>query len=322
TTLGALLDGLKAGVPADTYAGALAAVSSMGPAQIERIVAHLRQMGAVVEAPEQADQTEPPVYRRQVEFFDLFETQGVTGLQLNERLRNRRVVVVGVGGFGTWIALYLSRIGVKHIIAVDPDRIEESNLSRQVLYRRSDVGRLKVDVVGERVKDSDPDIRFDGHPMLIQQPEDLSPLIQGADLVFNPFGYLPSRTREAVAVACMSANVPFLLCGSNIVGPLCVPGETACYRCLMDHDPTMTAAMQTLQANRWLPPQAPFAPMLAVTSAYAVWEAGRFLSGCDRPHTLNGLYTLDPLNYAVTFQQVERQPGCRLCDPTPTQKPR
>lgn len=316
SVLNKLLTALRGGIPADNGMQTLIEVTRLTQNQVESLVQRWRQLGIVLRVPEEEktpESRERALYDPQIEFFDRWEQEGLSGRELDQRLRNRRVVLVGVGGFGSWIALLLSRIGIRQIVAVDGDHVETSNLSRQILYTQADKGKLKVQAAAQRMREADSNIQFEAHPLFIRKPEDLLPLIEEADLVFNPFGYLPIPIGQIIAQACIQAGVPFLVSGACVVGPLCIPGHTPCHQCLIHLDSNLSETRNLIQTSGWRPPSAPFAPPMAVTSAYVVWEAARFLSGCDQPPTLGGMYVLDPLNYSIEFRPGQRQSTCSLC---------
>ena len=79
----------------------------------------------------------------------------ITGQQ---RLLDARVLILGAGGLGCPVALYLASSGVGHITIVDDDVVELSNLQRQILYTEADIGRLKAEVVRERLALLNPEV--------------------------------------------------------------------------------------------------------------------------------------------------------------------
>lgn len=311
---------LREGVPTHNPAQHLAEVSGLSDQQAQGLLHQLRSMGALHLQEEDPlknyHSQERPLYHRQSEFFSLYERDFLTGQQMNHNLRNKTVMLVGVGGFGTWLALMLSRIGVQKIIAIDPDQVELSNLSRQVLYTRHHLGMNKVDAAKERVQENDPEIEFEGHTHFIHQPEDLLPLLEGVDLVFNAFGVLPGRSKDAVTQACLQTGTPFLLLGGTVVGPLCVPGKTPCPYCMLQENPLLQHAFQETREMGWMTHVAPFAPMLAFSAAKAVWHASRFLSGCDDTPTLSGAYFFNMLQDQYEYQPIAVNPHCKACGST------
>lgn len=290
-----------------------------------RLVAELRSRGLLTSRAASI-KPEDELYHRQIDFFDLFETPESTGRELNDRLQSSRVALIGLGGYGSWLALLLSRIGVRTIVAIDPDIVERSNLNRQVLYRESDVGRPKVDVVAERCREADAGVTVTTHRCAVEKPEDIVRLAGDVDLVMNSFAYQPNPWLTSIVVGCLDAKIPSLTFGGSWVGPLTVPSETACYGCLLDTPevrPVLSAARadhlehERPDAAAQGPPKrssSHFAPRTAMTSAAAAWEAARFLSCADRAPTLDGLIVLDLVRYTGhAFVPVPRRADCRVC---------
>ncbi|WP_017688449.1 ThiF family adenylyltransferase [Paenibacillus sp. PAMC 26794] len=308
-----LLDLLKSGdLGVGEAINRLSEISGLSIKQVESFVKSLTDLGAIVKADPTLEPT-GSLYERQQWFFDQWEREGVNGRDLDLSLRSSKVLVVGIGGIGSWIMLNLARIGIQHLVGVDPDHIETSNLPRQILYNAEDVGKLKVEAAARRLQEVDPQIRYEGHALCVERPEDLSPLLDGVDLVINPFGFVSSRTRSVIAQACLNHNVPVLFGGQCIVGPLCVPGETLCHQCMLEHDPGLKETLQMVDAVGWLPPRTPFSPVMSISSGLIVFEAARYLSGNEQPRSLSGMYVVDPYNFQITFRPGERNQQCLFC---------
>jgi len=92
-------------------------------------------------------------------------TQLLLGPEAMQRLRRARVVLFGVGGVGGHVAEVLARSGVGTIALVDPDRVSLTNLNRQIVALHSTLGRLKVDVMAERIADINPQCRVEKYPL-------------------------------------------------------------------------------------------------------------------------------------------------------------
>ncbi|WP_424534048.1 ThiF family adenylyltransferase [Sphaerisporangium viridialbum] len=307
-------DGREAG---ESFAGADGPIASA-------LLRRLEELGAVVRRVPGDDVmalSGKDLYDRQIRFMSYFETDAVSGIAMNRRLQDACVMVLGMGGLGGWIALLLARLGVRHIVGVDPDHIELSNLHRQALYGRSDVGRLKVDAAESALRAADPDIRYTGLDLWINEPDDLIPFLDGVDLVINAFPYLPSfgNAPGAAAEAALAAGVPALnMPITHGIGPLTVPGETACVRCAW---PVLLSDYRIGEENSVSNPLwagkgflAALAPRQAISAGVVVWEATRFLSGMDRARTLDGFATFDVSDYGGhRFVEVARNPDCELC---------
>lgn len=159
---------------------------------------------------------------------------GFTG---QERLRGGSVLLIGAGGLGAPLALYLAAAGVGRIGIAEPDRVELSNLHRQVLYATSDVGRPKLEAAAERLAALNPHVMIEPHPVRIAG-ENARGLIARYGLVADGSDNFP--TRYAVNDAALAAGVPVVFGSiSRFEGQVSVFGhpEGPCYRCLFPEPP-------------------------------------------------------------------------------------
>jgi len=313
---------LGAGVPLTESGEVMAQVASADVLRTMRPA--LEAIGAVVTRSADEDVMNldgTMLYDRQIRFFSYYETDATSGLEMNRRLQDSTVMVCGLGGLGGWIALLCARLGVRRIVGIDPDDIELSNLHRQILYGTEHLGMRKAVAASDSLGRHDKDVEFVGHVLHIEEPEDVQPLMVGVDLVINPFPYVPSfaKVARATAVAAVRAGVPALnMPMTHGVGPLTVPGETACIECSwaplkqayrVDSDNAVSAPSW---AERGF--LAALAPRQAVSGGLGVWEAVRFLSGMSRPRTLDGVAYLDIADYSQHgFLEIARDPHCSLC---------
>jgi sulfur-carrier protein adenylyltransferase/sulfurtransferase len=114
------------------------------------------------------------------------------GMEGQRRLKNSSVLVVGAGGLGCPMLLYLAAAGVGRIGIVDPDRVDDSNLQRQVLYTTSDVGKYKVEAAKERLLALNPHIQIETYPFGLTSANALK-IIELYDLVADGTDNFPTR---------------------------------------------------------------------------------------------------------------------------------
>lgn len=129
------------------------------------------------------------------------------GLEGQRRLGNARVCVVGAGGLGSPALVYLAAAGVGHITVIDEDRVDVTNLQRQVVHRDADVGRPKVDSAVRAVRELNPDVEVTGHAVRVDESSVLQ-LLDGHDVVLD--GTDNFATRYVVNDACMSLGLPLV----------------------------------------------------------------------------------------------------------------
>ncbi len=284
---------------------------------VDALIAKLRSYDLLIEDHKNENPPLETLYDRQVRYFRTFEDNTCSGEQLNDNLQNKTVLIVGLGGYGSWIALLCARIGIRNIIGIDFDLVEITNLHRQILYDRSDIGLPKVKACEKKIKEVDTEINFIGHHLKINTPSDLYPFLDNVDLIFNPFSYLPlkkalNHPSGLIAQAAMDKNKPCLTFGGSWVGPLSIPGKTLCYFC----------AIKKLELNTNLDPdhrnqniqKRAFAPPIVMCCSLAVHEASRFLSGCDTSQVLNGAIQLDMFSFSKSqYLPIESSPDCDFC---------
>ena len=127
------------------------------------------------------------------------------GLEAQRRLKNAKVLVVGAGGLGCPILLYLTAAGVGTIGIIDPDRVSLSNLQRQVLFTEEDIGKEKVAVAKARLEALNPHVNILPYPFAIQ-PVNALDILREFDLVID--GSDNFSTRYLVNDACVLSNKP------------------------------------------------------------------------------------------------------------------
>jgi len=160
------------------------------------------------------------------------------GPEAQARLKAGSVLVIGAGGLGCPALLYLAAAGVGRIVVVDPDRVEVSNLQRQVLYTTADAGTLKVEAAARRLRALNPTVAIDARPIRFDRAHALD-LVRECDVVLD--GSDNFATRYLVNDACVLANRP-LVYGAvqGFEGQVSVfnwrGGPT--YRCLFPEPPT------------------------------------------------------------------------------------
>ncbi|MCG8458653.1 MAG: molybdopterin-synthase adenylyltransferase MoeB [Holophagales bacterium] len=159
------------------------------------------------------------------------------GMDGQKRLKSARILLVGAGGLGSPAALYLAAAGVGHLGLIDFDHVDSSNLQRQVLFGESDLGRPKVEAGAERLRDLNPEIEIECHPIRLGL-ENVRQLVRDHDLVVD--GSDNFSTRYLVNDACLLEGRP-LVWGAvlRFEGQISVFGVEGgpCYRCLFPEPP-------------------------------------------------------------------------------------
>jgi adenylyltransferase/sulfurtransferase len=226
-----------------------------------------------------------------------------------ERLKSARVVVIGAGGLGSPAALYLAAAGIGTIGLVDFDRVELSNLQRQVLFGTSDVGRLKTEAARERLLALNPDIGVVCHTLTLRADNVLEVLRQ-YDLVLDGTDRL--TTRYLVNDACVLLGRPLVSAAIHRFeghAMTYLPGRGACYRCLFPAaEEGVVASCAEAGVLGVLP---------GVLGAIQATEAVKILTGMGEP-IVGRLMTYDALELRFVELPVTRRPDCAVCGEHPT----
>lgn len=224
------------------------------------------------------------------------------------RLLASRVLVVGVGGLGCPVSLYLAAAGVGTLGLVDDDVVDRTNLQRQVLYGPADIGRPKVEAAAEKLAGINPDVELVSRRERISAANAMD-LVEGWDVVVD--GSDNFATRYVVNDAAVLAQVP-LVTGSiyRYEGQLTVirPPLGPCYRCLFPSPPPEQAACHEAGV---------LAPLPGVIGSIQATEAIKLLLG-DESGLVGRLLLVDLLDGSFRSVRVQRNATCPLCGESPT----
>lgn len=252
----------------------------------------------------QEDLSEPEI-RRYARHIVLPELGGTGQL----RLRSARVLVVGAGGLGSPLLLYLAAAGVGTLGVVDEDRVDTSNLQRQVLFADTDQGRPKVEAAVDRLLGLNPRLRATRHPTRLDAAN-AQALVAGYDLVADGSDNL--ATRLLVHDACFALRRPLVsasvqgLDGQLTTWKAYLGGPHPCMRCLIDPDLAEDALPSCAGAGVLGPVAGVLGTLQAVEVVKELAGIGRSLSGT--------LLAYDAAEGAFDRIRVGRRPGCPCGD--------
>jgi|HubBroStandDraft_2_1064218.scaffolds.fasta_scaffold136540_2 molybdopterin/thiamine biosynthesis adenylyltransferase len=225
------------------------------------------------------------------------------GVQGQARLRGARVVVIGAGGVKSPLLYYLAAAGVGHITIIDFDRVELSNLNRQILFTERDIGRNKAMAARNRLRKLNSDIELTSSDARLQE-HNVDALLSGAHVVVEGGDTL--RTRLAVNRWCVSRRVPMVHASArHNYGYVfsVVPGQSACFECVFPD----------LRSGRGSVPVLGIATGLA--GVLGASEVIKIVSRVGKP-VLDGLLGFSGFASAFEFYPAPRRPSCRSCGGT------
>lgn len=224
------------------------------------------------------------------------------------RLKQSRVLIVGLGGLGSPVALYLAAAGVGELHLADFDTVDLTNLQRQIIHDSHSVGLGKVDSAIARLTAINPDVKTQPYRLALDA-DSMAAAVEAVDLVLDCSDNF--STREAVNAACVAARKP-LVSGAAIrlEGQLSVfdsrRPESPCYHCLYGHG--SEAELTCSEAGV-------IGPLVGLVGSLQALEALKLLAGFGEP-LVGRLLLIDALSTRFRELRVKRDPGCSVCGVT------
>lgn len=226
-------------------------------------------------------------------------------IQGQQRLLDSRVLIVGLGGLGSPVALYLAAAGVGELVLADPDQVDLTNLQRQIIHHAADIDRDKVASAAERVAAINPQISCRQLPTALAG-EALLHAVGEVDLVLDCSDNF--ATRHAVNAACVQLGKP-LVSGAAIrlEGQLSVfdprRDDSPCYQCLYGEGEEQALSCSEAGVA---------GPLVGLVGSLQALEALKLLAGFGEP-LVGRLLLIDALDTRFRELRVRRDPGCRCC---------
>jgi len=226
------------------------------------------------------------------------------GIEGQLKISRARVLVIGAGGLGSPVAMYLAAAGVGVLGLADADVVDLSNLQRQILHGTADVGAAKVVSAARRIAAINPHVEVVTHGEYLNAAN-IDAVISQYDFVVEGVDNFPSK--YLVNDACVLAGIPFSMGGIlQFVGQTMTvaPRETACYRCVMGDPPTgkvPTCASAGV-----------FGAIAGMLGSIQAAEALKYITGVGRP-LFDALLCFDAKAMDFMKSPVRRNPGCRVC---------
>jgi molybdopterin/thiamine biosynthesis adenylyltransferase len=215
------------------------------------------------------------------------------------KLKKAKVFIAGVGGLGSVTATYLAAAGVGVIRIVDHDKVELSNLNRQIVHHDKDIGKNKVDSAAERLKGLNPDVRREAIAEKITEVN-ISGLVAGFDLIVDAMDNL--STRYLLNKTAINEKIPFFhgaVNGFEGRAMTVIPGQTACLRCVY-----RGAIVEGVSPVVGVTP--------GVIGCIQATEVIKYIVGVGQL-LANRLLVYDGLNMKFSQFKLKRDPNCPDC---------
>jgi bacteriocin biosynthesis cyclodehydratase domain-containing protein len=258
-------------------------------------------------------------YDRQLAYFSDLLPYGSSRSDRQVRLKDARIVVIGLGGLGSWAVWALACAGVGTIVGVDGDVVEPSNLNRQILYADGDIGRPKAEVAARTVLRFNPHVDFVPVPERLEGEREVADVIRGADFVIESADWPVHLIGRWVNAACGRARTPHVSASQFPpmvrIGPTVVPGRSACLECQEAAARESHPLFDELVAfRRRRPSRAPtFGPACGLIGSMLATEAVHHVTGLARPATEGRALMLDLRTLETTWHPIDPHPACGCC---------
>ena len=220
------------------------------------------------------------------------------------RLLDARVLVVGAGGLGSPAAMYLAAAGVGTLGIVDDDRVDESNLQRQLLHDTDDVGRAKVESAAERLRALNPTIEVRAIGSRVE-PSTVDDILVGWDVVVDgtdsfPTRYLLNDVARRLAIPLVHGAVQAFDGQASTFVP-----DGPCYRCLFPTPPEPGTVPSCSEGGV-------FGVLPGIIGSIQATEAIKVVTGVGEP-LVGRLLLVDAMSMEMRTVSFRRDPACAAC---------
>jgi len=229
-----------------------------------------------------------------------------------EKLFSARVLIVGAGGLGSPVALYLASAGVGTLGIVDSDEVELNNLQRQILHNTNTVGMPKTESAEKTLRELNPDVEVITYNLRIDSSNALD-IIKDYDIVVDGSDNFP--TRYLINDACVFLNKPLsygaILRFDGQIFTI-VPHQTPCYRCSFESPPPPGLVPSCQEAGI-------LGAVAGIIGTLQANEVLKLIMGIGNP-LLGRLLIFDALGTEFREMKIPKNPECPLCGENPTIK--
>jgi bacteriocin biosynthesis cyclodehydratase domain-containing protein len=292
-----------------------------GSEPVEDAVGQLRKMGVLEDADDdgRVPEVERARFDRQLRYFSDIGSEDLPPSECQRRLREAKLAVLGVGGLGGWAAWALACVGIGEMWLVDGDRVEASNLNRQILYTEADIGLLKVEAAAARLRAFNSEMRVTATARRLGSEAEIADFIAGADVVIDAADWPAHDIERWCNAACFEAGIPYITMSHfppiARVGPLYIPGETGCYSCqeiaYRREYPLFDVAVEQRRAQP--SPAATLGPACGMIGGQVGLEVMHLLTGLAKPATHGVAHIYDLRTMELKKEDVVPQPECPVC---------
>lgn len=263
-------------------------------------------------------------YKKYPRIYNLLEDYYSSKSEINEvfkKFQESKIMIIGLGAVGTWISHNLIMSGVENLILVDYDKIEKSNLHRQLGFIRKNIEDLKTRALRTKLLEMNKNLKVE----LINDKLDFKFFekhkFEKIDLIINCADY-PNVdiTSEIIGEYCMKKNIPHLIGGGynlhmTLIGQAVIPGESACVNCFKKNLEEINK-IDTKNIKKLIKQErkiGSFTPLVTLTSSITSNEAIKILLGINKIVMKNNRceFKLNTMNFENLI--LDRRKDCEWC---------
>ena len=229
------------------------------------------------------------------------------GLEGQRKLKNSSALIIGTGGLGSPVSLYLAAAGIGRIGLVDYDVVDSSNLQRQVIHGTSTIGKLKVESARDKLIDLNPDIQVDVYNEPFTSDNALR-IARDYDIILDGTDNFPTRyLTNDVAVFLGKPNVYASIYRFDGQASVFYAKEGPCYRCLFPEPPPPGLVPSCAEGGV-------LGVLPGTIGTIQATEALKVLLGIGEP-LIGKLLLYNALDMSFDFVKLKKNPNCRVCGP-------
>ncbi|MCQ9124709.1 HesA/MoeB/ThiF family protein [Rodentibacter caecimuris] len=260
-------------------------------------------------------------WSRNFDFYEALSNFGHSKYEYQNKIFNAKVCLLGCGGLGSHILYELTAVGFLNLTIVDFDKIELSNLNRQILYKEIDIGKSKVKTAYENIKAFSPAANILAIETKIKSKDDILKIIRDHDLVICVADKPREKIIDWLNSACVEANVPYINGGLNLAR--CsfysvIPNKTGCADCwrnsVLDTIQDDILSIDINDSVDYTKPAPALSALVSIAAGVMVSEAVKIITNICPPSLGNKLKVFDFLSCEIkTVEHWKIDKDCSIC---------
>lgn len=258
--------------------------------------------------------TTDPRWARQKEFFLQFSNV--------QPLMKKKIAIIGIGGTGSWVAQTMALMGIGEMILIDPDKVELSNLNRQVLFSENDIGHKKTTIAKKKISKLNSQVKVIEINSIIEKSSNLN-FLDNVDLVISCADF-PSveEVGQVISDYCYPREIPMIIGGgynSHIgsIGISIIPTKVPCFRCYVRYRKNLIKKhernFQSLYSAHHKRNLGSLAAIAGLVGNYIALEAVKILTTFSTPATLGKFVDFNFVSNQWLTQPTKKYTDCPIC---------